>query len=262
MIGRLAPRWRVLEQGASDGATNMAVDAALLARAQRSGEGVLRLYAWSHPTLSFGRNERTLGRFAAARLLEAGVRSVRRPTGGRALLHHRELTYSVTAPAAALTLGESYRAINAFLIAGLARLGVPATEAVRTRMALRPDGAACFATPAPGELVVEGAKLVGSAQLREGCALLQHGSILFDDDQGMVATLRVEDEPHRNLAPVATLRGLLGRPVAFAEVARALRDALDATVTPQPLAESDVGAYAPVAELRAHFADPEWTWRR
>ncbi len=262
MIERLAPAWRVLQQDAADGATNMAVDAALLARAKRSGEGVLRLYAWSRPTLSFGRNERASGRFDPARLLESGIGAVRRPTGGRVLLHHRELTYSVTAPSGALTLGESYRAINALLLAALARLGVAAAEAGRSRTVLRPDGAACFAAPAPGELVVGGAKLVGSAQLREGGALLQHGSILLDDDQGMIAALRVAGDPHRTIAPVATLRHALGRPITFAEVARALLETLAATVTPRPLAESDVGAYAPVADLRSRFADPEWTWRR
>ena len=77
----------------------MALDEALMSRARRSGETVLRVYGWAAPTLSFGRHQRALGEYDEAALLRAGVGVVRRPTGGRALLHDREVTYSVTAPA-------------------------------------------------------------------------------------------------------------------------------------------------------------------
>ena len=91
-------RWRFLDSGAADGVTNMATDVALLEHARRTGETTLRVYAWSRPTLSLGRHERARGLFATDVLHADGVDVVRRPTGGRALLHHREVTYSVTAP--------------------------------------------------------------------------------------------------------------------------------------------------------------------
>ncbi len=261
-LGALAGRWRLLREAAQDGATNMATDAALLAHARRTGEGVLRIYAWQRPTLSLGRHERARGLFDPARLDAAGVDVVRRPTGGRALLHHREVTYAVAAPAL-LPLGDSYAAINALLLGALGRLSVRAALAAPAARPLRPDGAACFAEPAAGELVVGGAKLVGSAQLREDGALLQHGSILLDDDQPLIARLRAPgagSEAARPVAPAGTLRTALGREVAFAEVADALEAELDAGRTASPL---DAGLLADdLARLVIAFRDPAWTWRR
>lgn len=288
MIAALGTRWRLLDSGPADGATNMAVDAALLAHARRTGEATLRLYAWSVPTLSFGRHERARGAFDLRSLAAHGVAVVRRPTGGRALLHDREVTYCVTAPATG-SLAASYAAINGLLVDALARLGVRAAPAAPEGRPLRPDGAACFAEPAPGELTVDGAKLVGSAQLREDGALLQHGSILLEDDQSRIAALRAATAaggirarpgaapgaPGRlapegaaaTLAPVATLRGALGREVRHGEVVAALVAALHAAcaragVTSPSALPSDSGVLASAAALRSRFEDPDWTWRR
>lgn len=264
----LAPRWRLLRSGAADGVTNMATDAALLAHARRTGEATLRLYAWDRPTLSLGRNERARDVFDPALVAAAGTDVVRRPTGGRALLHHREVTYSVTAPAS-ITLTESYAAINAFLLDALARLGVSARIAEPAGRPLRPEGAACFAEPGAGELIVDGAKLVGSAQLREDGALLQHGSILIADDQAMIerfrspraGTTRTAD---RAVAPAATLEQSLGRSVGTDEIesalVEALGDALAAARPPEPF-DPDL-LRGDLARLVIAFADREWTWRR
>src|SRR6185312_6462234 len=94
----LTTMWRLLRSPASAGADNMAMDEALMAHAARTGQWVLRVYAWSSPTLSFGRNQRALGAYDRARLAERGIDVVRRPTGGRAILHDREVTYSVVGP--------------------------------------------------------------------------------------------------------------------------------------------------------------------
>ncbi len=254
----VAARWRVLDSGPADGATNMAVDHALLDRAATSGEAVLRIYAWSRPTLSFGMHERA--RLSAAVLAAQGVDAVRRPTGGRALLHHREVTYSVTAPTAGTALGESYRAINAILLDAVARLGVRAAEAPRRARATAPDGAACFAEPNMGELTVDGRKLVGSAQRRDERALLQHGSILLDDDQPMIATLRgLPAAP----SAAATLNALLARPVHYAEVRDALVAALLGAVGATVPEALDPDELPPaVAAHRARYASDEWTFRR
>ena len=115
---------------------------------------------------------------------------VRRPTGGRALLHHREITYSVTAPVSTRdSLRESYARINRLLVDGLTRLGVAVEVATPRERALPPSAAPCFERPAAGELVVNGRKLVGSAQWRDEGAMLQHGSILVEDDQPLVSAL-------------------------------------------------------------------------
>ena len=255
MTAALATRWRLLLSPPADGATNMAVDHALLERAARTDEAVLRLYAWERPTLSLGVHEKA--RLAPETASAHGVDVVRRPTGGRALLHHREVTYSVTAPTRA-AMRESYAAINALLLDGLRRLGVPAREAVRRGQPLRPDGAACFAEPNVGELELDGRKLVGSAQRRDELAFLQHGSILLEDDQATVATLRGSAPP----PPAATLHAALGRPVAFAEVRDAVVAALEAQLgTAVPTLDPHT-IHADVERLRETYRDPRWTFRR
>ena len=235
----------------------MAVDHALLDRAASFDEAVLRIYTWARPTLSLGMHERA--RFRPETAFSAGVDVVRRPTGGRALLHHREITYSVTAPARGSSLSESYRAINAILLAALARLGVIATEAARNGRPLRPDGAACFAEPNAGELVVNGRKLVGSAQRRDEHAFLQHGSILLADDQASIATIRGVTD---TIQPAATLHDALQREVTVAEVVEALAAALsDAAQSPvTALDQSELSSLIP--NHLTHYRDPRWTYCR
>jgi len=269
--------WRLLRSGACDGLTNMATDLALLDHARRTGEATLRLYAWTRPTLSLGRHERARGVFDLRALRTAGIDVVRRPTGGRALLHDHEVTYAVAAPAAAGSLGETYRAVNALLRAALGSLGVRVDEAGRARRhggadaaghaaaptPLRPDGAPCFAEPAPGELVVDDAKLVGSAQWRDDGAWLQHGSILLDDDQPRIAALRRPTNiAPMAVAPAATLRSALGRDIEREEVEDAMvaafRDRMGQPMDQYPPALSEW-------DLRRHLealADPTWVWRR
>lgn len=255
----------MLDSGAADGAWNMALDVALLARARRTGEGVFRVYQWSRPTLSFGRHERAAGRYDLPRLQANGVDTVRRPTGGRALLHDRELTYSVTAPAPDATLAQSYEAIGATLTAAMRSLGIPVAAASPPGRSLRPEGALCFAEPSAGELVVGGRKLIGSAQLREQGALLQHGSILIADDQPRIGTFALQPTP--TPAPAATLSELLGASVDGARVTRALFTALTESCaahgveTVEELRVDDALREEATRE-RVRFLDPDWTFRR
>ena len=252
-------RWRWLESGDASGATQMAVDAALMVRARETGEATFRVYGWERPTLSFGRHESVAGRFSAGVLEARGYDAVRRPTGGRVLLHDGDVTYSVTAPARdGESVRESVARINRLLADALASLGVRTTEAVGGRT-LRPGQGACFAEPSAGELTLDGRKLVASAQRRDARALLQHGSILLVDRQRDLASLATS--PIAMPAPAATLNGALGREVSGAEVRRALRDALEAFAGPaDPLPGDEVAALA--APLVAGFFDPQWTWRR
>lgn len=252
-------RWRWLESPAAPGSEQMAVDAALMDRARETAEGVVRVYAWARPTLTFGRNETVCGRFDPKTLETRGYDAVRRPTGGRVLLHDGEVTYSVTMPATDdEPLRAVYMRINQLLGAAIARLGVSAIEAPR-RKELRPGQGACFAAPSAGELVVGGQKLVASAQWREAGALLQHGSILLEDRQGDLVALADGDiDPP---APAAALSASLGRTVTRDEVTAALREQLEADWGPAyPLDAGELNTG--VEAHRAQFADPKWTWRR
>lgn len=255
----LPTHWKIWSDGDADGVTNMATDMALL-ESVRTGVGVWRWYGWEHPTVSFGRNESVRTRFSAERLAAAGLRAVRRPTGGRALLHAREVTYSVTcALAPALSWRVAYAAINTQLLAGLRRLGVPAVLAPEAP-AVRPDGPVCFEHPAAGEIIVDGRKLVGSAVWRQEDRYLQHGSLLLTDAQHRLAEAAVAPLPP---APAAAELDVLLPGVTRDAIRDAVTAALctDADVTLEPFAPSADVTRA-VASQRGHFADPSWLWRR
>ena len=235
----------------------MACDVALMERARATGQAVLRVYSWAAPTLSFGRNQRT-DRYDRDDLARRGITVVRRPTGGRAILHHREITYSVTAPVTAgQSLADAYAWINELLLAALRSMGVDAVIAARSGRAPVPDSNPCFATATPGEITAGGRKLVGSAQYRHDGAMLQHGSILVADDQSSLAGLGVAGPSVRP----ATLEGTLGRSPAPRELFDALTAALEhAGIEPESFSSKELLQSA--ARYVPHFSSPEWTWRR
>ena len=254
--------WRLLLTPAAGGAENMALDEALMARARETGEFTLRVYSWATPTLSLGRNQSARRVYDLERIRARRLNVVRRPTGGRAILHYREITYSVTGPADdAGDLQGSYTRINRLLAAGLERLGVRTELAAPAGRALPPGPAPCFDVPSAGELVLDGRKLAGSAQWRSDGALLQHGSILVEDDQSELAELTVE--PQRAIPAPATLAAALGRTPSPADVADALSDAVKDLEDPNAgelLLEPEIRARADA--LVVHYEDDAWTWRR
>jgi lipoate-protein ligase A len=189
------PAWRLLIDGPRCGAWNMALDEALLAaraRGDPAAPPTLRLYAWSPPALSLGRHQPATASHDPRFLQRAGIDLVRRPTGGRAVLHDRERTFAVVGslrsscfPAGVI---ETYRRIAEALLRALGALGLQAASlpASAARHAV-PDEASCFARTSAHEISVGGRKLVGSAQLRRGGAFLQHGSIPLASDPGRLA---------------------------------------------------------------------------
>ena len=245
----------------ADGATNMALDEALLLHAGRTGTTIYRVYGWSRPTVSLGRNQAARGWYDLDLAESRGIEFVRRPTGGRAILHHREITYAVAGPVSGFgSLGESYRRINRLLLEALRTLGVDGHEATAAGRAPSPGVAPCFESPVAGELVAGGRKLVGSAQVRDGDAFLQHGSILVDDDQHLLNELLHD---HETSPPPATLRALTGRAVTIDDFANALAQALrtHGGIAPMPL-EPDQGLLSDVQSLiRTRYAVADWTWR-
>jgi lipoate-protein ligase A len=249
----------MVEAEGRQGSWNMALDHALAERL-RPGTGVLRLYAWSPHAVSFGRNEPALGVYDPAAAAGEGVDFVRRPTGGRAVLHAWEVTYCAVFGVRVLGGGrDAYVRVSEGLVAGLTELGCPA-QVSRAGSVLPPDAGPCFQAPAPGEVVLHGRKLVGSAQVRIGDAILQHGSVILRGDQALVARLAGgEEDP----SPPATLEGAVG--------AVAWREAAGALATGMALALGGAwneGGATPGEESRARelekdrYATHAWTWRR
>jgi len=184
----MAIAWRLLRDGAASGVWNMAVDETLAASALQSGVCSLRLYRWDGPWLSLGYGQRpSTEKVEACR--RAGVGVVRRVSGGGAVLHGGDLTYSVTAPSRRMPAGlrASYELVARVLLGALGELGVAAERSRASGSGPGRSGFDCFAAPIADEICVAGRKLVGSAQRRAGGALLQHGSIRLWPDPPSVA---------------------------------------------------------------------------
>lgn len=242
------------------GWANMAIDTAMLELAA-GGAALFRVYGWQPACLSFGRNEPASRRYDRARIAELGIDVVRRPTGGRAVWHAQELTYAVAAPAAAFgDLRRAYLTIHQMLRDAVIAMGVPASLAPAGHGVAPLDSGACFASPAGGEVLVRGAKLVGSAQVRRGDGLLQHGSLLLAGDQELVTGLGMSPSAS---ARCTTLSAALGRPVTAAEAASAVL----AAARRWPGAWQEPCSVSAEVSIRAAVHEPlyrssEWTWRR
>ncbi len=219
--------WRAIFDPPRDGACNMATDEAILEATAAGDCGpTLRLYAWEPPTLSLGYAEPAADCDFDA-LLALGWGLVRRPTGGRAILHTDELTYSIIAaeshPLMQGDVLESYRRISRGLLAGLRRLGVEAA-ADAGRAGRSGGNPVCFEVPSQYEISCGGKKLVGSAQARRLGCVLQHGAIPLRGDLARIlqALARADTTPERVRRRAATLADLLGREVEWQEAADAV----------------------------------------
>jgi lipoate-protein ligase A len=225
--------WRLLVTEPTDGATNMAIDEALWRGRQAGGSPpTLRFFAWAPPTVSLGYGQPLDGAVSVSACRSLGVGIVRRPTGGSAIYHdgpERELTYSVLASnddlGTAADLLETYRWIALALVRGLRELGAPA-EMVPVPEATGPTPAFCFARTGRYEIEVDGRKLVGSAQRRQGDSFLQHGAVLLGvDEPRLRALFPTTRDP---LSTMTTLEAVTGRRPSFDEVAAALTAAFEA----------------------------------
>ncbi|MDI6871511.1 MAG: hypothetical protein QME79_09190 [Bacillota bacterium] len=268
--------WRLLDTGFASGAWNMAVDEALMETVGR-GEAppTLRFYGWNPPALSLGYFQDREQEIDLEGCAAQGFDCVRRPTGGRAVLHAEEVTYAVVVPEghprfSGSSVSETYRAIGEGLAAGLRRLGAPAEMApAKHRGGER--SAACFDSPSFYELVVKGRKLVGSAQVRRSGAILQHGSILlrFDPDQLLrclaLPSRSARERLRRALVDgVASLEGVLGRVPAFTEVVEAVAagvaEVFGVVLAPGELTPGECSRAEELVRLK--YATEAWNGRR
>ncbi len=261
--------WRLLTSDPLDGATNMAVDEALLrSRVLTSGPPTVRFYGWRPPTVSLGYAQPLDGTIDRDRCAALGIGLVRRPTGGSAILHEgpeREVTYSVVAREGdfegADDVLETYRVIGQGLVAGLARLGVAAQLAPLVRGRSEPGGAPafCFRRTGAYEIAVGGRKLIGSAQRRQRGAFLQHGSVVLDADPARIrAVFPAEVDPTGGMT---TLADALGAPPARDAVVAALTVGLEVAlgVSLEPAGLSPDETALADALVRAKYRSDDWT---
>lgn len=267
--------WRLLCTPPSRGAWNMAVDEAILESVgRRAVPPTLRLYAWDPPCLSLGFAQPTADVDQAA-LQRSGWELVRRPTGGRAILHTDELTYSVTAPLdeprVAGGVLESYQRLSQALMNALVRLGLPARAEKEHALAqdTSPTGPVCFEVPSNYEITVAGKKLVGSAQSRKKDGVLQHGSLpLYGDLTRITRVLVYTDEASRSRAAARLLEHaanaeILGVRLTWEQAAQAFQAAFSETLSldlrPGGLTPDEIHRAGELMETK--YAHPAWTGR-
>ena len=253
---RYAPAtWRLLVDDAPrTGAANMALDEAIM-DAVAAGESppTLRFYAWQPACLSLGKRQPLSG-VELERCRRAGVDVVRRATGGLAILHTDELTYSIATlpsdPRAEGAILDAYRSLSQGLVAGLRLLGLPAAMNPVDPLAAKYTSAACFEVPTAYEITVGERKLLGSAQTRPAGRVMQHGSLpLYGDIARVVDCLWFATEDEREAlrehlrARATTLEAALCRLVSFTEAARAMArgftTALNLTLEPGSVTEAE-----------------------
>ncbi len=264
--------WRLIVDSPRDGPTNMAIDEAIL---EAVGKGdvppTLRLYAWEPACLSLGYAQPTAD-VDRSRLAERGWDVVRRMTGGRAILHVDELTYSVALPhdhpLVMGTILDSYRRLSSALLCALEILGLQANADKRIEAPGASTGPVCFEVPSNYEITATGKKLIGSAQVRKHNAALQHGSLPLFGDLGRICDVLAfrnedarQDSRKRVGQRATTLQDALQRLVTWEEAASAVRKAFmetfslklqESKLTPAEVQRS--------RELRrARYACNDWT---
>lgn len=188
-------KWRILQSGKNSPAENMAIDEAIMQSViARKVLPTIRFYDWQPSTVSCGYNQAVDKEIDFEALQKFGFGFVRRPTGGRLVLHDQEVTYSVIAPLEGRFSGnvtQSYSVISQALAVGLKKMGITVEleKGSLDSQHQRQNGNPCFSSSSKYELKCNGRKIVGSAQVRSNNVLLQHGSILLNNDQSQVAYL-------------------------------------------------------------------------
>lgn len=234
----MSETWRLIRSGHVTATRNMAIDEAMIDHVAAGGPPTLRLYGWEPAAVSLGYFQDFDSEVDELACKSLGIDIVRRLTGGRAILHDVEVTYSLVIseahPLIPRGITESYRVISEGLVRGLELLGLEAKMTVPERRtqggtARLGSSPACFDAPSWYEVTVDGKKVIGSAQVRRKGVVLQHGSIPLDlDAEKLFTVLKFDNDAARERAKrlfvrnATSVRASLGRPVSFLDVSNGL----------------------------------------
>jgi lipoate-protein ligase A len=272
----ILPLWRVITSHPASGAWNMALDEAILEAVRSLDQPpTLRLYAWDPACLSLG-HAQPIGDVDLPSLTANGWQVVRRPTGGRAILHTDELTYSVAAhqdnPIMTGGVLESYRRISLALVDGLMKLGINsnADSHYQVPAGSIQNAAVCFEVPSNYEITANGRKLIGSAQARRGLGVLQHGSLPLLGDLARITQVLKFESPaeqvsarQRLLDHATTAEAILGFRPTWQQAAEAMRAAFAEQLQIQLVAgEPSQSELSRTRSLEVEkYANDSWTYR-
>lgn len=272
--------WNFINTGSKDPYYNMAMDEALLNFVSRGEiDPVIRFYTWNPATLSIGYFQRLQKEIDIDKVKEKAFGLVRRQTGGRGVLHDKELTYSVIVPEShpnmPSTVTEAYRVISQGLLEGFKNLGfntyfaVPKTPEERQKLK-QPRSSVCFDAPSWYELVVEGRKIAGSAQTRQKGVILQHGSILQDIDIDELFDMFIYKNERLKLKmkeafveKAVAINDISDKHITISQMEEAFekgfKKGLNIELKPLELTEAQL---AEVEELTEKYRSDEWMFRK
>lgn len=277
---RFMEQWYFINSGPSSPSFNMALDEALLTwHSENRIPPVIRFYEWSPATLSIGYFQKVYKDIDLESVKKLGLGFVRRPTGGRAVLHEAELTYSIIVteqhPKMPATVTEAYRILSEGLLLGFQQLGlqanfsIPDTEEKQQDLK-KPKSAVCFDAPSWYELVVEGKKVAGSAQTRQKGVILQHGSILLElDEEKLLSVFKFQSDDQKEKMKqklpekAVAINQLMKHPVTIKNCVDAFKkgfeEALDIELVPYNLTEEQI-QFVRKIELKK-YANDEWNFK-
>nr|WP_153735528.1 lipoate--protein ligase family protein [Aquibacillus halophilus] len=236
---------------------------------------VIRFYGWRPAGISVGYFQKVSGKIDVMAAENYGIKLVRRLTGGRAVLHDQELTYSVLVseeyPGMPRTVKESYRLISRGLLEGFKELGIEAEFSIPEGKLETTDSAVCFEEPSWYELVVEGRKAAGSAQTRKKGVILQHGSIPLNMDEIKLFDLfifpndRVKERARQAFAGKAvSINEVVNEPRTFDDVKGAFKKGfergLNIDLVPFKLSDQQMADVIDLSETK--YGNAEWNYSR
>jgi len=257
---------RLINQGAAPAFFNMALDEAISeAVRQKASPPTLRLYQWDRPSLSIGYFQK-VSDIDTGYCDKKGYPVVRRQTGGRAVLHDLELTYSFSASADSPmfngSLLEDYAVISRALLLALKLKGIEAKASFERKRSSGHKHPACFRATSYGEITAGGKKVIGSAQKRYKDGFLQHGSILFSYDPGELCKALGQSNQD-NIIDIGTINDYEGV-ISFDDLRQALKEAFERTFNVKMISDNPAKSELKLAkELeRCKYSTREWNFLR
>lgn len=242
----------------------MAVDDFLFQSLSEKSQTYLRFYMWKRPTASLGYSQKVQKVLDVEFCKQNGIDVVRRMTGGKLVLHHREVTYSVCSSDVEIfspTLAESYRLISEALIKGLEIMGLRPVLAEEPPASYTRGNLPCFSYPAQNEIEVDGKKIIGSAQKRTGFQFIQHGSIPLEEDDELLKSLS-QLESEKNEVRMISLNQALGRSVDFewvvGHLASGFSEYFGAILKSRVLNKKERKAISVIQKEK--YENPQWTY--
>jgi lipoate-protein ligase A len=255
----------IINETPLDGSWNMAMDEFLFQSLADEPQTFLRFYSWKNPTVSLGYSQRVLEVADVEFCQKNRIDIVRRITGGKLVLHHKEITYSLASSDTEIftsNLNDSYRLISEALMEGLKKMDLAPTLASPAPQEYVRGNLPCFSYPSRNEVEVFGKKIIGSAQKRVGTKFIQHGSIPLEEDDDLLTSISFLKGANEEVRMIS-LTEALGRSIDFGQAVeiftQGIKEYFGIQLRRRILADSEIKEVRQIQNTK--YAIPQWTFR-